>query len=99
MCKCADGYEKSGSNGRNCKYLQSDGTTGADLVYSNRYYLRNISLSSGYANLIMQGFAAARGIAYDYVEQNFYVLDAGTGELHKIKVNTSLPNVAVSSEV
>ena len=75
------------------------GHSQADLIYSNRYYLRNVSIVSNYANLIKEGFSLARGVGYDYLEQNFYVWDGGNGELYKIKINTSLTNVAVHHEV
>lgn len=97
MCKCADNYEKSSADARYCKYML--GHTQADLIYSNRYYLRNVSIVSNYANLIKEGFSLARGVGYDYLEQNFYVWDGGNGELYKIKINTSLTNVAVHHEV
>ena len=70
-----------------------------DLIYSSRYYLRNISLVLGNANLIKQGFVKASGVSYDLVENSVFVFDGGSGELYKIRINTSLSNVAVSSEV
>ena len=97
MCKCAEGYEKTSSDSRYCKIIGRH--VEPDLVYSNRYYLRNISLTLNYANLIKAGFHEARGIGYDYLDGYFYVFDGGKGELYKIKLNTSLTNVAVSSEV
>lgn len=101
-CKCADGYEKSSSSlpdSRHCKYTLDGANVKPLLIYSSRYYLRTIALESGDANLIKSGFVKASGTAYDYVEQNVYVFDSGTGELHKIKINASLPNLAVTSEV
>lgn len=97
ICKCANNYEKSVSDSRYCKYIFE--YMQADLVYTNRYYLRNISVISNTVNLIKQGFSLARGFGYDYFEKNFYVWDGGNGELYKIKINTSLPNVAIHSEV
>lgn len=97
-CKCADNYEKTSADSRYCKYMVGPHMD-PDLIYSNRYYLRNISIVSGYANLIKEGFSLARGFGYDFVEKNFYVFDSGVGELFRIKVNTSLANVAVKSEV
>ena len=97
MCKCGEGFEKSSNDSRYCKFAGEH--MEPDLIYTSRYYLRNISLILGNANLIKQGFIKATGLSYDLAENNVFVFDAGTGELHKIRINTSLSNVAVSSEV
>jgi low density lipoprotein-related protein 2 len=97
MCKCANGYEKSSADERYCKFVGP--RIEPNLIYSNKYYLRNITLDNNYQNVIKDGFHLARGVAFDYSESAFYVMDAGVGEIVKLKLNTSLSTVLVSSEV
>jgi hypothetical protein len=57
------------------------------LVFTNRYYLRNISLQSNNYNLIRSGFHAATGVSYDYDQRALYVSDAD-GAVHRIQVDS-----------
>ena len=63
-CKCSIGYEKLASDSRSCKLVGPKFE--ANLLFTNNYYLRNISLETNNYNLIQSGFHAARGLAYDY---------------------------------
>ena len=72
----------------------------ANLLFSNNYYVRNISLQSETYNLVKEGFQEATGIAYDYKSSRVFVLDAGKQELVSLKLNTSLnTNVVVNTTV
>jgi hypothetical protein len=71
----------------------------ANLLFTNNYYIRNISLISNNYNLIKDGFHEARGIAYNYLKSFIYVIDGGNGQLIRLKLNTSLVNSLISSDV
>lgn len=96
-CKCADGYEKSNSDPRYCKVMGPK--IEPDLLFSNSYYLRNISLLSNTYSLIKDGFSSATGFTYDYSQSKIYIFDSTNAQLIKLNLNTSLSNVLVSSEV
>ena len=89
-CKCATGYEKLTSDSRQCKLVGAH--VQAHLLFTNNYYLRNISLQTSNYNLLKGGFQMARGLAYDYNQSFVYVMDAGSRELLRLKLNTSLNN-------
>ena len=89
-CKCATGYEKLTSDSRQCKLIGAQ--VEAHLLFTNNYYLRNISLQTSNYNLLKGGFQVARGLAYDYNQSFVYVMDAGSRELIRLKLNTSLNN-------
>ena len=86
VCKCAEGYERqSGGDARHCK------PTGArqepHLLFTNNYYLRNISLTTNSYNLMREGFILARGLAFDYNRSAIYVVDGGAGVLWRLWQN------------
>ena len=97
-CKCAEGYEKSSSDSRLCKKIGPK--VEANLIFTNNYYLRNISLETNNYNLIRQGFSSARGVTYDYNQSTLYVLDGWKAQLLRIKMNLSAPvPTPISSDV
>ena len=83
-CKCADGYEKSSGDARLCKLLGE--RVDAALLFTNNYYVRNITLTANAYTLVRDGFQAARGIAYDYARSLLYVMDAGAGQLVRLRL-------------
>ena len=97
ICKCADGYEKSASDPTVCKLIGPK--IEADLLFSNNYYLRNISLTSLNYNLIKDGFGNAKGIAYDYNQSQVFVIDSSKRLLLRLKLNTTLTNVVISEDI
>ncbi|CAF0958417.1 unnamed protein product, partial [Brachionus calyciflorus] len=96
-CKCAQGYEKSQNDPRSCKITGEQ--IEPDLLFSNSYYLRNISLNTLSYNLIKEGFHSARGIAYDYNKSQLFVIDSDTRQLLRLNLNTSLTNSFISQDV
>ena len=96
MCKCADGYEKVSTNARHCKIMGP--SVEANLLFTNNYYLRNITLNSNIYNLIKEGFVSARGVYYDYNQSTLFVMDGGKGELYKFKLNTSSHTLIANTE-
>ena len=84
-CKCSSGYEKSSSDSRLCKIIGPK--MEASLLFTNNYYLRNISIETNNYNLIRQGFSAARGVTYDYNRSTLFVIDGVTSQLMKITMN------------
>ena len=94
-CKCAEGFERQGSDARFCKIIGT--RQEAYLIFTNNYYLRNISLSTSSYNLVKDGFNSARGVAYDFNRSVIYVADGGSGSLVRLWLNgtsdTLIPNL------
>jgi low density lipoprotein-related protein 2 len=86
-CKCSVGYEKSTPDSRLCK-LVGERTEGF-LLFSNNYYIRNISLTSNNYNLVKDGFSGATGISYDYNQSYIYVADAVGNKIYRLKQHNS----------
>ena len=96
-CKCASDYEK-GVGGDMCKLVGPK--IEANLLFTSNYYLRNISLETNNYNLIKSGFELAKGLAYNYNESYIYVLDSGSSQMLRLKINQSLGNnVLVNTQV
>lgn len=99
-CKCAQGYEKAGDSSQSIRLCKLSGPRiEANLLFTNDYYLRNISLESNNYNLVKSGFHAARGIAYDFNQSSVYVLDAETSQLIRLQINESNVNSEVFLEI
>ena len=69
------------------------------MLFTNNYYLRNISLDSYTYSLIREGFSEARGIAYSYIQSKIFILDSGRRQLVSLKINTSLNAVVTNASV
>ncbi|RNA22802.1 low-density lipo receptor-related 2, partial [Brachionus plicatilis] len=96
-CKCAPGYEKSSIGTTECKIIGPQ--IEANLLFSNSYYLRNLSLNTLNYNLIKDGFGLAKGIAYNYNESQIYLIDSYKRELIRLNLDTSLTNVVIGEDV
>ncbi len=96
-CKCVEGFEKSSVDKSFCKMIGPK--IEANLIFTNNYYLRNISLLNNNYNLIKDGFQSARGLAYDYNQSLIYLIDGITAKLYKLKLNTSNVNVLENIEI
>ena len=94
-CKCATGYEKTSADSRVCKIMGEKRE--AYLLFTNRYYLRNISLTTNNYNLIKDGFHTATGLSYLYNESTLFVADAEASQMIRLRLNESASSV--SSEV
>ncbi len=96
-CKCASDYEKV-AGGDVCKLVGPK--IEANLLFTSNYYLRNISLETNNYNLIKSGFELAKGLAYNYNESYIYVLDSGSSQMLRLKINQSSGNnVLVNTQV
>ncbi len=93
-CKCVEGFEKSSIDKKLCKMIGPK--IEANLLFTNNYYLRNISLLNNNYNLIKDGFKSARGLAYNYNESIIYLIDGLSGILYKLKLNNS-NNIALEN--
>lgn len=82
-CKCANGYEKSSPDSRLCKLVGE--RTEAYLIFTNSYYVRNISLTSNNYNLVKDGFIGATGISFDYNQSYIYVGDASANRIYRLR--------------
>jgi low density lipoprotein-related protein 2 len=95
MCKCATGYEKSTPDSRLCKLIGEKSE--AYLLFSNNYYVRNISLTSNNYNLVKDGFVGATGVSYDYNQSYIYVADAAGNKIYRLRPHNT--TTAAETEV
>ncbi|XP_022104410.1 low-density lipoprotein receptor-related protein 2-like isoform X2 [Acanthaster planci] len=91
FCKCAEGYDEE-RDGRTCKHTQGGD---ASLIFSNRYYIRKLSLDGQQYDLIKDGLFNAIALDYDLKENRLYYLDTGTDKIYRMFFNSTEAEVIV----
>ncbi|XP_015791351.1 low-density lipoprotein receptor-related protein 2 [Tetranychus urticae] len=85
-CKCNEKYYERERDGRSCK--RRDGIT-PWLIFTNRYYLRNMSTDGKLYNLIKMDLKNVVALDFDYQEQRLYYADVGNKTINRIFINGS----------
>lgn len=83
-CKCADEYLKIDDN---CKF--NGEKVEPILFFTNRFYLRSISLNTNLYSLIKDGFNSASGLAYHYNKSQIFISDSDAGIIQRITISNS----------
>ncbi|XP_066544684.1 low-density lipoprotein receptor-related protein 2a isoform X1 [Amia ocellicauda] len=71
ICKCAPGYIRE-PDGRRCR---QNSNIAPYLIFSNRYYLRNLSTDGQSYSLILQGLTSVVAMDFDRVDRRLYWID------------------------
>lgn len=66
------------------------------LLFSNRYYVRQITTDGNQYDLIASGFSLALSLDYDLQDQKVYIIDIGKGLLTKMNFDGSDQEVILS---
>ncbi|RUS75762.1 hypothetical protein EGW08_016467 [Elysia chlorotica] len=83
VCKCSPGYHKA-ADGRTCKKI--DNIT-PWLVFTNRYYLREISTQGDNQRRIAQGFENIVSLDFDIAKDRIYFTDVKKHIIYSILLN------------
>lgn len=81
ICKCAPGYIRE-ADGRTCR--QNSGIA-PYLLYSNRYYIRNLTTDGSVLSIVLQGLSNVVGLDFDSYDKRLYWLDAGAGKIERMR--------------
>uniref|UniRef100_T1IUN7 EGF-like domain-containing protein n=1 Tax=Strigamia maritima TaxID=126957 RepID=T1IUN7_STRMM len=84
LCKCNDTFYDRAPNERTCK--RRDNIT-PWLIFSNRYYLRNLSTDGRQYNLIRMELRNVVALDYDYLEQRMYICDVAAKVIQRLFIN------------
>ena len=85
ICKCAPGYIRE-PDGKTCR---QNSNIEPDLIFSNRYYLRNLTVYGHLYSLILQGLGNVVALDFDRVEKRLYWLDIENKVIERMFVNTT----------
>lgn len=83
ICKCAPGYIRE-PDGKTCR---QNSNIEPDLIFSNRYYLRNLTIDGHLYSLILQGLGNAVAVDFDRVEKRLYWLDIENKVIERMFLN------------
>ena len=94
-CKCDEQYYERALNGRTCKPRNRQQPW---LLFSNRYYLRNISADGQVYSLVKMELKNVVALDFDYGEQRLYFADVGNKTISRMFLNGTGEQVVVRHE-
>lgn len=83
ICKCAPGYIRE-PDGKSCR---QNSNIEPYLIFSNRYYLRNLTVDGSFYTLILQGLGNAVALDFDRVEKRLYWIDIEKNTIERMFLN------------
>lgn len=92
MCKCAPGFLRE-PDGRSCR---QNSNISPYLIFSNRYYLRNLSTDGVAYSLILQGLTSVVATDFDRVDKRLYWIDVSRRVIERMHNNGSNREVVVN---
>ncbi|XP_035811393.2 low-density lipoprotein receptor-related protein 2a isoform X1 [Amphiprion ocellaris] len=92
VCKCAPGFLRE-PDGRSCR---QNSNISPYLIFSNRYYLRNLSTDGQAYSLILQGLTSVVAMDFDRVDKRLYWIDVSRRVIERMFFNGSNREVVVN---
>lgn len=83
VCKCAPGFLRE-PDGHRCR---QNSNISPYLIFSNRYYLRNLSTDGAEYSLILQGLSSVVALDFDYVDKRLYWVDVSRRVVERMFFN------------
>ncbi|XP_025940300.1 low-density lipoprotein receptor-related protein 2 [Apteryx rowi] len=95
ICKCAPGYIRE-PDGKSCR---QNSNISPYLIFSNRYYLRNLTTDGQSYSLILQGLRNVVALDFDRVEKRLYWIDVGRKVIERMFLNGTNKETVISDDV
>uniref|UniRef100_A0A8D0H975 Low-density lipoprotein receptor-related protein 2 n=1 Tax=Sphenodon punctatus TaxID=8508 RepID=A0A8D0H975_SPHPU len=95
ICKCAPGYIRE-PDGKSCR---QNSNISPYLIFSNRYYLRNLTTDGQSYSLILQGLRNVVALDFDRVEKRLYWIDVGRKIIERMFLNGTNKETVISDDV
>uniref|UniRef100_A0A0S7EG31 LRP2 n=1 Tax=Poeciliopsis prolifica TaxID=188132 RepID=A0A0S7EG31_9TELE len=92
VCKCSPGFLRE-PDGRSCR---QNSNISPYLIFSNRYYLRNLSTDGQAYSLILQGLTSVVALDFDRVDKRLYWIDVSRRVIERMSFNGSNREVVVN---
>nr|XP_012637337.1 low-density lipoprotein receptor-related protein 2 [Microcebus murinus] len=92
ICKCGPGYIRE-PDGKTCR---QNSNINPYLIFSNRYYLRNLTTDGYSYSLILQGLGNAVALDFDRVEKRLYWIDAERRVIERMFLNKTNRETIIS---
>ncbi|XP_058520574.1 low-density lipoprotein receptor-related protein 2 [Ochotona princeps] len=95
ICKCAPGYIRE-PDGKTCR---QNSDIEPYLIFSNRYYLRNLTTDGHLYSLILQGLGNVVALDFDRVEKRLYWVDIHRQVIERMFLNKTNREVIVNHKL
>ena len=84
-CKCDNKFYELSNHGHTCKRRDS---TDPWILFTNKYYLRNMSIDATQYNLVHENLRNVVALDYDYAMEDIYFCDVSAKTIFKSKVGS-----------
>ncbi|KAJ7345670.1 hypothetical protein JRQ81_001620, partial [Phrynocephalus forsythii] len=95
ICKCAPGYLRE-PDGKTCR---QNSNLSPYLIFSNRYYLRNLTTGGQSYSLILQGLGNVVALDFDRVEKRLYWIDVSRRVIERMFFNGTNREIIINDGV
>ncbi|XP_072435638.1 low-density lipoprotein receptor-related protein 2a isoform X2 [Chiloscyllium punctatum] len=95
ICKCAPGHLRE-PDGRSCR---QNSNIAPYLLFSNRYYIRNLSVDGEIYTLVQQGLINVVALDFDRVEQRLYYIDLGRRIIERMFLNGTKKETIINHDI
>ncbi|XP_063285770.1 low-density lipoprotein receptor-related protein 2 [Pelobates fuscus] len=95
ICKCAPGYIRE-PDGKRCR---QNSNIDPYLIFSNRYYIRNLTVSGLSYSLILQGLSNVVSLDFDRVDKRLYWIDVGRQVIERMFLNGSSKETIIDHDL
>ncbi|ELW62289.1 Low-density lipoprotein receptor-related protein 2 [Tupaia chinensis] len=92
ICKCAAGYIRE-PDGKTCR---QNSNIEPYLIFSNRYYLRNLTVDGQFYSLILQGLGNVVSLDFDRVEKRLYWIDIQRHVIERMFLNKTNREIIIN---
>ncbi|XP_032148954.1 low-density lipoprotein receptor-related protein 2 isoform X4 [Sapajus apella] len=92
ICKCAPGYLRE-PDGKTCR---QNSNIEPYLIFSNRYYLRNLTVDGYFYSLILEGLGNVVALDFDRVEKRLYWIDTQRHVIERMFLNKTNKETIIS---
>ncbi|KAG8559732.1 hypothetical protein GDO81_017431 [Engystomops pustulosus] len=95
ICKCAPGYIRE-PDGKSCR---QNSNIAPYLIFSNRYYLRNLTVDRLSYSLILQGLSNVVALDFDQREERLYWIDVGRRVMERMFLNGTNKETIITTDL
>uniref|UniRef100_A0A8C5RBH8 EGF-like domain-containing protein n=1 Tax=Leptobrachium leishanense TaxID=445787 RepID=A0A8C5RBH8_9ANUR len=95
LCKCAPGYIRE-PDGKRCR---QNSNIEPSLIFSNRYYIRNLTVNGLSYSMILQGLSNVVSLDFDRVDSRLYWIDVGRRVIERMFLNGTNKETIISHDV
>ncbi|XP_069108702.1 low-density lipoprotein receptor-related protein 2-like isoform X5 [Argopecten irradians] len=93
-CKCNEGYSKT-----NMRFCKKNDNIKPWLVFTNKYYIRELSIDGKHYRRVAQGFDSVVGLDFDYADDLLFFTDVKAKKMYRMYLNGTGKEAIVKHDI